>query len=47
LGFVGIGLIPSLIIELGIFPFMPFLDVPYIEFDKVFGIDTSNLFKTK
>jgi hypothetical protein len=34
-----------MIVEFFIFPFLPFLDVPYIEWAKILGIETDEMYK--
>ena len=45
LAFFTVMLIPSTVMEFGIFSALPFLDVPYIEWGKVFGIETDELYE--
>ena len=45
LAFYTIMLIPSSVMEFGVFSALPFLDVPYIEWGKVFGIETDELYE--
>jgi len=44
MAFMLIGLVPSIIIEYFIFPFLPFLDIPIVEWAKVFGIETEETY---
>jgi len=43
--FFGAMLIPSSVMEFGLFSALPFLDVPYIEWGKVFGVETDELYE--
>ena len=38
-------MIPSAVMEFGVFSALPFLDVPYIEWGKVLGIETDELYE--
>lgn len=44
LAFLLIFYCPAVSVELFVFPFLPYLDVPYIEWGKLFGIENDDLY---